>query len=116
MAILQETYTLANGIKIPKLGLGTWFIEDNQAAETVRSAVKLGYRLIDTAQAYGNERGVGEGVRTCGIPREELFVASKVVAELKSYEDAARSIDETLAKMGLSYLDQVIIHSPQPWK
>ena len=116
MAILQETYTLANGIKIPKLGLGTWFIEDNQAAEAVRSAVKLGYRLIDTAQAYGNERGVGEGVRTCGIPREELFVASKVVAELKSYEDAARSIDETLAKMGLSYLDQVIIHSPQPWK
>ena len=116
MAILQETYTLANGIKIPKLGLGTWFIEDNQAAEAVRSAVKLGYRLIDTAQACGNERGVGEGVRTCGIPREELFVASKVAAELKSYEDAARSIDETLEKMGLSYLDQVIIHSPQPWK
>lgn len=116
MAILQETYTLANGIMIPKLGLGTWFIEDDQAAEAVRSAVKLGYRLIDTAQAYGNERGVGEGVRTCGIPREELFVASKVAAELKSYEDAARSIDETLEKMGLSYLDQMIIHSPQPWK
>lgn len=114
--ILNETYTLENGIKIPKLGLGTWFIDDGKAAEAVRAAVKLGYRMIDTAQAYGNERGVGEGVRTCGLPREELFVASKVAAEMKTYEDAARSIDETLEKMGLDYLDQMIIHSPQPWR
>ncbi len=113
--ILNETYTLANGTAIPKLGLGTWFIDDDKAAEAVRQAVKLDYRLIDTAQAYGNERGVGEGVRTCGVAREELFVASKVAAELKTYEDAARSIDETLEKMGLDYLDQIIIHSPQPW-
>ena len=67
--ILNETYKLENGLSIPKLGLGTWFIDDDQAAEAVRTAVKLGYRLIDTAQAYGNERGVGEGVRTCGLPR-----------------------------------------------
>ena len=113
--ILQETYTLANGVQIPKLGLGTWFIEDDQASQAVDAAVKLGYRLIDTAQAYGNERGVGEGVRSCGIPREELFVASKVAAELKTYDAVARSIDETLEKMGLDYLDQMIIHSPQPW-
>ena len=113
--ILNETYTLENGVELPKLGLGTWFIDDDKAAEAVRTAVKLGYRLIDTAQAYGNERGVGEGVRTCGVPREELFVASKVAAELKTYEAAARSIDETLEKMGLSYLDQMIIHAPQPW-
>ncbi|WP_432629223.1 aldo/keto reductase [Brotaphodocola sp.] len=113
--IFDETYTLANGIKIPKLGLGTWFIEDGKASDAVKSAVKLGYRLIDTAQAYGNERGVGEGVRTCGIAREELFVASKVAAELKTYESATKSIDETLEKMGLDYLDQMIIHSPQPW-
>ena len=115
MMIFNEAYTLADGVSIPKLGLGTWFIDDDKAAEAVRTAVKLGYRLIDTAQAYGNERGVGEGVRTCGLPREELFVASKVAAELKTYEDAARSIDETLEKMGLDYLDQIIIHSPQPW-
>ena len=113
--ILNETYTLENGVELPKLGLGTWFIDDDKAAEAVRTAVKLGYRLIDTAQAYGNERGVGEGVRTCGVPRERLFVASKVAAELKTYEAAARSIDETLEKMGLSYLDQMIIHAPQPW-
>ena len=113
--ILQESYTLSNGVRIPKLGLGTWFIEDGAAAQAVRDAVQLGYRLIDTAQAYGNERGVGEGVRTCGLAREELFVASKVAAELKTYDEAARSIDETLEKMGLDYLDQMIIHSPQPW-
>lgn len=113
--ILNETYTLANGMTIPKLGLGTWFIDDDKAAQAVREAVKLGYRLIDTAQAYGNERGVGEGVRTCGLPREQLFVASKVAAELKDYDSAAKSIDETLNKLGLDYLDQIIIHSPQPW-
>ena len=113
--ILNETYSLANDVKIPKLGLGTWFIDDDKAAEAVRNAVKLGYRLIDTAQAYGNERGVGEGVRTCGVPREELFVASKVAAELKTYDAAMKSIDETLERMGLTYLDQMIIHSPQPW-
>lgn len=113
--VLDETYMLNGGISIPKLGLGTWFIDDDKAAEAVKAAVKQGYRLIDTAQAYGNERGVGEGVRTCGVPREQLFVASKVAAELKTYEEAARSIDETLEKMGLTYLDQMIIHSPQPW-
>lgn len=113
--MFNEVYTLTNGTCIPKLGLGTWFIDDDKAAQAVREAVKLGYRLIDTAQAYGNERGVGEGVRTCGIPREQLFVASKVAAEHKTYESAMASIDETLEKMGLEYLDQMIIHSPQPW-
>ena len=107
--------TLSNGVQIPQLGLGTWFIDDDKAADAVKAAVALGYRHIDTAQAYGNERGVGEGVRTCGIPREELFVVSKVAAEHKTYESAAKSIDETLARMGLDYLDMMIIHSPQPW-
>lgn len=114
--ILEQTYTLSNGVSIPKLGLGTWFIDDDKAAEAVRQAVKCGYRLIDTAQAYGNERGVGEGVRSAGVPRERLFVASKVAAERKTYKEAAASIDGTLEKMGLDYLDQMIIHSPQPWK
>ena len=63
----QNTLTLNNGVKIQQLGLGTWFIPDDQAAEAVKAAVALGYRHIDTAQAYGNERGVGEGVRTCGV-------------------------------------------------
>ena len=110
-----NTLTLSNGVSIPQLGLGTWFIDDANAAEAVRAAAKLGYRHFDTAQAYGNERGVGEGVRTCGVPREELFVVSKVAAEHKTYEEAKAGIDETLKKMGLEYLDMMIIHSPQPW-
>ena len=113
--MLNETYTLSNGVKIPKLGLGTWFIDDDKAEDAVKEAVKLGYRLIDTAQAYGNECGVVEGVRNCGLPRNEIFVTSKVAAEAKSYESAAASIDETLSKMGLDYIDMMIIHSPQPW-
>ena len=113
--ILQETYTLPGGVRIPKLGLGTWFIPDGDAAEAVRQAVAIGYRLIDTAQAYGNEAGVGAGVKSCGVPRDEIFVTSKVAAEHKTYESAAKSIDESLAKMGLDYIDMMIIHSPQPW-
>ncbi len=115
MMILQETYSLSNGVKIPKLGLGTWFIPDDQAAQAVREAVKLGYRHIDTAQAYENERGVGEGVRTCGVAREELFVTTKLAAEIKTYDEAVKAIDGSLAVMGLDYIDLMLIHSPQPW-
>ena len=114
--IFNETFTMANGVMIPKLALGTWFIDDNKAAEAVRNAVEIGYRHIDTAQAYGNERGVGEGVRTCGIAREKIFVTSKVAAEHKDYKTAVAGIDGTLRKMGLDYLDMMIIHSPQPWR
>lgn len=113
--ILNETYTLSNSVKIPKLGLGTWMLTDSEAAQAVRDAVAMGYRHIDTAQAYGNEAGVGEGVRACGVARDELFVTSKVAAENKSYDSAAQSIDETLRKAGLDYIDMMIIHSPQPW-
>lgn len=111
----MEFRTLSNGKKIPVLGLGTWFIDDDKVAAAVVSAVKIGYRHIDTAQAYGNERGVGIGIKACGIPREELFITSKVAAEAKTYDTAAKSIDETLDKMELSYIDLMLIHSPQPW-
>lgn len=110
-----NTLTLANGVEIPQLGLGTWLVDDGDVADAVKAAVKLGYRHIDTAQAYGNERGVGEGIRTCGIQRDKLFVVSKVAAEHTTYEEAKKGIDETLSKMGLDYLDMMIIHSPQPW-
>ena len=113
--ILHENYTLANGVQIPRLGLGTWMISDEQTDEAVRQAVALGYRLIDTAQAYGNEACVGRGARSCGLQREALFIASKIAAENKTYASAAQSIEESLRKMGLDYLDLMIIHSPQPW-
>ncbi|MGW4431492.1 aldo/keto reductase [Streptomyces tendae] len=115
MSVLEETYTLSNGVEIPKLGLGTWFIDDDKAAEAVRAAVRIGYRNIDTAQAYGNERGVGEGVRTSGVPREELFVSTKLAAEIKDYDQALAAIDGSLEKLGLDRIDLMLIHSPQPW-
>ncbi len=112
---MVDTFTLNDGNSIPQLGLGTWMIDDAEVAEAVRQALALGYRHIDTAQAYGNEAGVGEGIRTAGIPREDIFVTSKVAAEHKNYDAASKSIDETLAKMELDYIDLMIIHSPQPW-
>ncbi|MFD7469252.1 aldo/keto reductase [Streptomyces tendae] len=115
MTVLKETYTLSNGVEIPKLGLGTWFIDDDKAAEAVRAAVRIGYRNIDTAQAYGNEGGVGEGVRTSGVPREELFVSTKLAAEIKDYDQALAAIDGSLEKLGLDRIDLMLIHSPQPW-
>jgi diketogulonate reductase-like aldo/keto reductase len=115
MSILTETYTLSNGVAIPKLGLGTWFIDDDKAAQAVRDAVDVGYHNVDTAQAYGNERGVGEGVRSSGAPRDELFVSTKLAAEIKDYDGALAAIDESLAKLGLDYIDLMLIHSPQPW-
>ena len=111
----QEMKKLSNGVEIPVLALGTWFIDDDKVEEAVKSAVKLGYRHIDTAQAYGNEQGVGKGISSCDVSREQIFVTSKVAAEYKTYEEAAASIDRSLANMGLDYIDMMIIHSPQPW-
>lgn len=113
--ILDDTYTLNNGVHIPKLGLGTWFIRNGDVAEAVRQAASLGYRHIDTAQAYRNEAGVGEGIRTCGVPRDQMFVTTKLDAGVKSYRKAVASIDGSLKKLGLDHIDMMIIHSPQPW-
>jgi diketogulonate reductase-like aldo/keto reductase len=115
MTILNDHYILSNGVEIPKLGLGTWFIDDDRAADAVRAAIEIGYRNIDTAQAYGNERGVGEGVRQSGVARDELFVSTKLAAEIKDYDQAIAAIDESLAKLGLDYIDLMLIHAPQPW-
>ena len=99
--ILEETYTLSNGVEIPKLGLGTWMIDDGKVAGAVNAAVELGYRHIDTAQAYGNERGVGEAVRDCGVARDELFVTTKLDAGIKDYDGAKAAIDGSLKTLGL---------------
>lgn len=113
--ILEENYTLANGVAIPKLGLGTWFINNTEVVQAVKDAVAIGYRHIDTAQAYGNEAGVGKGIRECGVERSQLFVTTKLAAEVKSYKEAVVSIDNSLKKLGLDYIDLMIIHSPKPW-
>lgn len=114
--MFNKTVKLSNGVEVPQLALGTWLIDDADVADAVVAAIKMGYRHIDTAQAYGNERGVGEGIRKSGIARDEIFVTSKVAAEHKDYKSAADGIEETLKKMELDYIDMMIIHSPQPWK
>ena len=111
----MENIKLNNGIEIPSVGLGTWLIDNDKVANVVCDAVSLGYRHIDTAQAYENEEGVGFGIKNCGVPREELFVTTKIRAEHKDYDSAKKSVLESLEKMGLDYLDLVIIHAPQPW-
>ncbi len=113
--ILQEKFTLSNGVGIPKLGLGTWMIANEKTEQAVIEAVKIGYRHIDTAQAYRNESGVGDGVRACGVKRDDMFITTKLAAEDKSYKKAVASIDNSLKTMGLDYIDMMIIHSPQPW-
>jgi diketogulonate reductase-like aldo/keto reductase len=104
--ILEETYTLSNGVEIPKLGLGTWFISDQDVVQAVQDAARIGYRHVDTAQAYQNERGVGEGIRASGVNREDVFVTTKLAAEVKSYKEAVSAIDESLQTMGFDSVDR----------
>lgn len=111
----MNSFKLSNGKIAPALAYGTWLIKNEDAAECVRTALEVGYRHIDTAQAYGNEKGVGEGIRQSGLPREEIYITSKVQAEIKDYEKAKKSIDESLARLGVDYIDLMLIHCPQPW-
>lgn len=113
--MFNEIMTLSNAVKVPQLALGTWLIDDEKVTDAVRAAITMGYRHIDTAQAYANERGVGEGIRTSGVKREDIFVTTKVAAEHKDYKSASEGIDNSLKEMGLDYIDMMIIHSPQPW-
>lgn len=104
---------LNNGVKMPILGFGVFQIADQQECERcVADAIEVGYRLIDTAQAYGNEEAVGKAIKKCGVPREELFITTKVWISNAGYEKAKRSVEESLEKLQLDYLDLVLIHQP----
>lgn len=113
--MLNDYYTSANNVNIPKIGLGTWMIDDNDAEQVVVDAIESGYRHIDTAQAYENEAGVGRGIKASGVAREQLFITTKLAAEAKTYEEASQAIEESLSKLDVDYIDMMIIHSPQPW-
>lgn len=113
--VIQETFTLANGVEIPKLGLGTWLISAGDAQQAVKAALDMGYRHIDTAQDYGNEAEVGAAVRASGLAREQIFVTTKLKAAYKTYQEAVDAIEGSLQETGLEYIDLMLIHSPQPW-
>ena len=113
--ILQENYKLSNRVEIPKLGLGTWMIDNDHVVAAVKAAIALGYRHIDTAQAYQNEAGVGQGIRESGVDRNDLFVTTKLAAEIKTYDEAVKAIHGSIEALGLDYIDLMIIHSPKPW-
>lgn len=109
----MEAYRLRNGVEAPVIALGTALNDDEQqVAQCVRDAVGLGYRAIDTAEAYHNQPGVGEGVRTCGVPREQLYLSSKVWNTHHGYQPAIRAFETALRELGVDYLDQYLIHWP----
>ncbi len=112
---IERKIKLSSGYEIPVLALGTWQTPADTASRVVMDAIEVGYRHIDTAIAYGNEEGVGEGIKRSRISRENLFITSKIPAEVKNYEDAKKCIDESLERLGLDYLDLMLIHAPKPW-
>ena len=100
---------------IPSLAYGTWLVDNKIADKCVLMALEAGYRHIDTAQAYGNEKGVGKGMRDSGLKREDIYLTTKVKAEYKTYNRAKKSIDASLKRLGVNYIDLILIHCPQPW-
>ena len=108
------TLTLANGVTMPLLGLGTWPMNDAEAAVAVAKALDMGYRLVDTAENYENERGVGEGIRKSGVSRADVFVTTKFNRKWHSVDGAREACEASLARMGLDYIDLLLVHWPNP--
>ena len=108
----MEYVTLNNGVKMPKLGYGVYQTPPEDTERCVAKAIEVGYRSIDTAQAYGNEEGVGNAIAKCGLPREELFITTKIWISNAGYEKARASIDESLSKLKTDYIDLLLIHQP----
>ena len=109
----MENIILNNGVKMPKVGFGVYQVTDqNECRQAVLDAIDVGYRLIDTAQAYGNEEAVGEAIKMSGVDRKDLFITTKVWISNYGYEKAKMSVEESLKKMQLDYLDLVLLHQP----
>ena len=108
----MEYVTLNNGVKMPVLGYGVYQTQPADTEKCVLEAIKTGYRSIDTAQAYGNEEGVGNAIEKCGLPREELFITTKIWITNAGYEKAKASINKSLKKLKTNYIDLLLIHQP----
>ena len=115
MKALTDTYTLRNGVKIPCVGFGTWQTPDGDTCvEAVRDALVLGYRHIDTAAAYGNEASVGQAIRESGIPREELFITTKLANRVRGYKETLAAFEDSMKRLRLETLDLYLVHWPAP--
>lgn len=111
---MDHTFELVNGVRMPQIGFGTWEITPDEAARAaVQTALEVGYRHIDTAKIYGNERGVGQALQDSGIARPDLFVTTKLWNSDHAYDAALRAIDESLQNLGLAYVDLYLVHWPQ---
>lgn len=110
----MNTLVLNDGKEIPQLGLGVWKASDDEAESAVRAAIEAGYRLIDTATIYGNEAGVGRGIVASGVPREELFVTTKLWNADQGYDATLKAFEKSLSALGLDYVDLYLIHWPTP--
>lgn len=109
----NNTYTLRNGVEMPVLGFGTYpLTEPAECEKSIIEAIKAGYRLIDTAQAYGNEEAVGTAINNCGVSRRELFITTKVWFHSYETEDCRVSLEKSMQKLGVDYLDMVLLHWP----
>ncbi len=116
MQVKNLDFILSNGIKIPAIGFGTWQVKDGtEAYNSVKWALEAGYRHIDTAYVYGNEDSVGKAIKDSGIKREELFITTKVPADVKDYEGTIKHFYESLKLLQLDYIDLYLIHAPWPW-
>lgn len=110
----MEFITLNNGLKMPQLGYGVWQVPDDEATFAVAKAIGAGYRSIDTAMIYKNEHGVGRAIRDAGVPREDLFITTKVWNSDQGYDNTLRAFEESLERLGLDYVDLYLIHWPTP--
>ena len=109
---MAQTVTLNNGVEMPMLGYGVYQVSNEECERCVLDAISVGYRAIDTAQSYGNEEAVGSAVQKCGVPRDELFLTTKVWISNAGYEAAKDSIDRSLQKLKMDYIDLLLIHQP----
>ncbi|WP_017524401.1 aldo/keto reductase [Pusillimonas noertemannii] len=114
MSHILNSIKLHDGNAIPQVGFGVWQVENDIVADTVKTAINTGYRLIDTAAIYGNESGVGEAIRDCGLGRRELFITTKLWNDRHGYDETLAAFDESMQKLGLEYLDLYLIHWPAP--
>ena len=113
---IKDCYTLSNGVKIPCVGFGTWKLLESECTDSVKNAIDAGYRHIDTATAYRNEKSVGTAIKECGLKREELFITSKLWNSSKGYDETIRAFRKTLSFLDIEYLDLYLIHWPRSLK